>query len=226
MYLKVEGWKEPQEVEIDTQPDACPICHRGIQPISTRLSFITKSGLDIELELVFRCPRQDCGRFFIARYARSPYDSYGSKVSLSRCEPWSLRDFQFDNRIREISPDFAAIYNEAQKGEQMALLLACGPAYRKALEFLVKDYLIIHHPAEVETIKSMLLGSCIKKYVANEKIRAVAERAAWLGNDETHYLRKWGTKDLQDLKALITLTVQWILMEELTRAVLDEMPGD
>lgn len=40
----------------------------------------------------------------------------------------------------------------------------------------------------------------------------MAERATWLGNDETHYVRKWENKDLKDLKNLIDLTVYFISM--------------
>lgn len=32
----------------------------------------------------------------------------------------------------------------------------------------------------------------------------------WLGNDETHYVRRWEEKDLSDLKRLISMTVSWI----------------
>ena len=60
--------------------------------------------------------------------------------------------------------------------------------------------------------------------MTSDKVKQVAARAVWLGNDETHYLRKWEGKDLQDLKKLIALTVHWIEMEELTEAVMKDMP--
>ena len=62
----------------------------------------------------------------------------------------------------------------------------------------------------------MQLGKCISDYVASDRVKQVAARAVWLGNDETHYLRKWEGKDLEDLEILIELTVHWIQMEELT----------
>ncbi|MGH9690457.1 MAG: hypothetical protein ACRD4C_05105 [Candidatus Acidiferrales bacterium] len=62
------------------------------------------------------------------------------------------------------------------------------------------------------------------QYVKNEKVKAIAARAVWLGNDETHYTRKWEDKDLEDLKNLIQLTVHWIEMEKMTASVLKEMP--
>jgi hypothetical protein len=70
---------------------------------------------------------------------------------------------------------------------------------------------MIHHPssfsikthtADEEKIKRMELGNCIQTYMLNPIVRDTAERAGWLGNDETHYLRKWEEKDLQDLKDL------------------------
>ena len=38
----------------------------------------------------------------------------------------------------------------------------------------------------------------------------MAKRATWLGNDETHYYKKWPEKDISDLKILIQLTVNSI----------------
>jgi len=75
--------------------------------------------------------------------------------------------------------------------------------------------------AEVE---KTLLAPCIAKYVKNDQIKEIAKRAAWLGNDETHYVRKWEGKDLEDLKKLIALTIHWIEMEKLTADVIQDMP--
>lgn len=69
----------------------------------------------------------------------------------------------------------------------------CGVGYRKALEFLIKDYLISGESGEErkEAIKNKFLGNCIQYDVVNEQIKIVAQRAVWLGNDETHYTRIW-----------------------------------
>ena len=77
---------------------------------------------------------------------------------------------------------------------------------------------------DAEEIKKLQLGPCIDDFVANDKVKQVAKRAAWIGNDETHYVRKWADKDLEYLKALIQLTVNWIEMEETTKKILAEMP--
>ena len=96
--------------------------------------------------------------------------------------------------------------------------------YRKALEFLIKDYLIKQLGLEeVDQIRKMNISTCIQKYIQSEKIKEISQRAVWLGNDETHYERKWLNKDVNDLKDLINITVYWIMMEESTKAVLQEM---
>ena len=108
--------------------------------------------------------------------------------------------------------------------ESQGLLQICGVGYRKALEFLIKDYLIATKSSDPNKIKSMALGTCIENYVTEGNVKAVAERAVWLGNDETHYERKWVGKDLADLKTMIDLVVHWITVEYPTKSALESMP--
>ena len=97
--------------------------------------------------------------------------------------------------------------------------------YRKALEFLLKDYLISQEPGKKEEISSSFLGACLKKYIDDSRIKQCAARAVWLGNDETHYSRKWKDRDINDLKTLMELTLHWISMEFLTKKYKDGMPS-
>jgi hypothetical protein len=138
--------------------------------------------------------------------------------------PYEPPDVKFSDHIKQISPQFCETANQAQKAYGKRWHLIAGPGYRKALEFLIKDYLCLARPDDAEQIKKVQLGPCITNFVENEKVKATAARAVWLGNDETHYLRKWEDKDLEDLKTLIQLTVLWIEMEEMTASVLKEMP--
>ena len=59
----------------------------------------------------------------------------------------------------------------------------------------------------------MPMGQCIEKYIDHSRIKALAKRATWLGNDFAHYLKKHTDHDLKDLKELISLTMQWINLE-------------
>jgi hypothetical protein len=64
------------------------------------------------------------------------------KYHFQTCVPVELRSIGQSATISKVSPDFCAIYEEAFKAEQYSLLLVAGPGYRKALEFLIKDYII------------------------------------------------------------------------------------
>jgi hypothetical protein len=136
----------------------------------------------------------------------------------------SLKVIEFNVVIKELSQSFYEIYNQAFAAEQMGLDQVCGVGYRKALEFLIKDYLISLNPDKGDKIKNKFLGNCIKDDVTDTNIKIVAERAAWLGNDETHYVRKWDSKDVSHLKGLINLCLHWIEAEVNTKKILAEMP--
>lgn len=131
---------------------------------------------------------------------------------------------EFNNEVKNISSQFVIIYNQAYTAEQQNLLEICGVGYRKAIEYLIKDYTIKENPEKEDNIKRMQLSNVISTYVNDPKIKSVAKRATWLGNDETHYVRKWNGKDLRDLKVLIELTVHWIEMEILTKSFENDMP--
>ena len=46
--------------------------------------------------------------------------------------------------------------------------------------------------------------------IDNLQLKIVASRATWLGNDQTHYEQKYTDNDINDLKRLIKLSVNWI----------------
>jgi hypothetical protein len=217
IHVRTQGGNAEQ-VEINKLPDACPICHHAIEPIDQKLAHFRKTA-ELRIELLFRCPREKCQSFFVARYFM-----WMNVFALRNCVPLSPIENEFDESIKIISPDFCAIADQAMKAKREGWKLIAGPGYRKALEFLVKDYLCKLLPNDAKQIKSSHLGVCIAAYVTNERVKATAARAAWLGNDETHYVRKWEDKDLDDLKKLIALTVHWIQMEEMTESVIKEMP--
>ena len=89
----------------------------------------------------------------------------------------------------------------------------------------IKDYLINESHNDPASIREEPLGACINRYVESPKIKDCAKRAAWLGNDETHYYREWAEKDLVDLKRLLKLTLHWIEDECDTRRAVEDMPG-
>lgn len=207
----------------DKTPDSCPLCHFSITPIDWTIGVVTGQFM----ERVLQCPNAACQHLFLARYYFN-----GSHFDLKNCVPAEIRPPSKSETIKRISDDFCKIYDESYKAEAQGLKLVAGPGYRKALEFLIKDYVISQCPeteqekvaAHKTDVEKMQLGPCIANYVKSEQIKEIAKRAAWLGNDETHYVRKWESKDLDDLKKLISLTIHWIEIEKLTADVIQDMP--
>ena len=119
----------------------------------------------------------------------------------------------FSEDIAKLSPNFIKIYHQAEKAENMGLSEICGLGYRKALEFLIKDYGILFHPDDEEKIKNMALSPCINTYIDNPRIKTLATASAWIGNDETHYVRKHEDYNLEHLKIFISATVSFINSE-------------
>lgn len=203
----LEDYDIPVSVEL---PDACPICRRyGRQEVITSRII---SGESDSLQVVLLCPVDKCRNLFIATYKTNPYEE---KFELSTSAPHHLtKEKEFQESIRETSPRFYKIYNQAFQAEENNLDEICGPGYRKALEYLIKDYLA-NYKFKDDSVKSEIvsktsLGQCIESYINECRIQGCAKMAAWLGNDETHYSRKWAEKDLFDLKTLISMTVNWI----------------
>jgi hypothetical protein len=170
-----------------------------------------------------QCPRLECGHFFVARYVR--FGGGSSLFKLSTCIPLNIEDALCPTEVKTLSPSFYDIYNQAHKAEKSEFVLVAGPGYRKALEFLIKDYAISLQPTSADDIKKIELGPCIQKYMKNEMVRETAKRAVWLGNDETHYSRRWDDKDLQDLKNLLALVIVTIQSELLFEALKKDMPS-
>lgn len=189
-------------------PDSCPVCNMGID---ARIIFAhRKNDYSDIAQVVFQCPRDNCHSLFIG-YFTGNYTDYHFR----RAEPVIIEAPEFSDEIRSISESFVTIYSEAFEAEKRGLSQICGVGYRKALEFLIKDY-VIHNTSDDSTrdqIKSMWLTTVIKDHISSERIKSVAEKAAWLGNDETHYYRVFTDMNVDDLKTLIDLTVLWIEME-------------
>lgn len=193
----------------------CPFCHEGIE--TQPISYLRTS--DTTVEVFLKCKM--CKSSFVG-YSILRNNNIYHIVRLSKGNHEAT---EFNEEIKDISPLFVKIYGQAESAEHENLDEICGVGYRKALEFLIKDYLINKNSGQEAVIKSTSLGTCISTMIDNPRMKEVARRATWLGNDETHYFRKWEDKDLGDLKRLIQIAVSFISMELEADRYLEEM-GD
>ena len=212
------------QIVVDRYPHECPRCERGGKP---QLIRAVKADDDATyFHGVFLCPFENCSALYLGLYGFYPSSGFHLTDTCALHEYADPREF--GENIDKVSPGFQKIYNQAAKAEANGLTEICGPGYRRALEFLVKDFILNYELKDADEsrrseVLNAQLGKCIEDHISYEKIQSVAKRATWLGNDETHYVRKWDM-DVAALKSLIELTVSWIDVILNTAAVEAAMP--
>lgn len=204
------------------EPEECPICQHAIAPTELYLNSYKDNQNNYHLVGLYLC--KHCYQAFVAHYNAELYVSE-FRTELSYIAPKQYRKEGFDPAIESLSPQFTKIYNQANAAEIAGLDEIAGLGYRKAMEFLVKDFCIHKHPEESERIKSIPLSQCIKTYVDNPEIQTLAERSAWIGNDEAHYIRKQEGRDVSDMKSFIRAMVYFVGMVLITEDAASMAPA-
>lgn len=227
-------------VSRDREPNFCPHCAHKIAPEELDWTVTPSYGAARpELECTCKCTNQDCQHLFVATYrlevvvAQSDvqrlaqFAGTGKAIfRLASSYPRHIPKSAFSIELANLSSTFVEIYEQAEASEALGLGQVCGLGYRKAVEFLVKDYCLSRTPeGEHSSILSAPLAQCVSRFVDDSRIKDVANRAAWLGNDEAHYVRKWIDKDVSDLKLLIKLLCNWIESSILTEHYRSDMPS-
>lgn len=204
------------QVTIDRRPDMCPICHSRITP-NVMTGGIGGRIYDGNLTVVYICPNDTCREYFLGYYEKR-----SGQYSLLACRPKETSVPSLPAFVVNISTNYCDMYSECYRAEAAGLSQVAGFGYRKALEFLIKDYLVSHRPEDRLTIESTPLAGCIETYVGDANVRDVGRRAVWLGKG--HAQRSWADKDLRDLKTVLELVLRWIETEYLTAELLKTMP--
>ena len=191
-------------------PNQCPICNNSISP-GNKMEFVNN---DIKMVFIlFICPA--CGKGFVTHYELGNnsllYNGYSyNEARLTNSYPVIPAQHIFDDCIKNLSPEFCDIYNQAHSAECYGLKDISGMGYRKALEFLIKDYSIYRNQKDKAEIEKMNLSQVIDKYIDGDKLHTLAKASTWIGNDETHYIKKIENKDVNDLKRFISAVVAYI----------------
>ena len=191
-------------------PEYCPHCGKSISPEKIHISDSedSYSSGDARFVVTFRCSRSACKKYFAVEYIFTSTSELCSIAKYSYRPPIKVK---LPENIEKVSPVFVEIYSQATVAESEALNQIAGVGYRKAAEFLIKDYVISKNPSDEEHIKSIMLGQVIAEYLSDfPKIQALAKSVSWIGNDETHYVRRHNDKDIQDLKRFILSAAQFI----------------
>ena len=194
-------------------PSKCPVCNHAMKP-----HLLYAASWEQRIGVAFLCMM--CKNAFIAQYDEITQSSRAITNMLTRSllgsGPKIYRPLEalpteaFSDRITKLSAMFVEIYHQAEQAEYFGLKLIAGPGYRKALEFLIKDYACHINPSAAEAIQKKTLVSVIDGYLNNVRLKELAKRAVWIGNDETHYVRKFEDRDIEDMKLFMGVAVSWI----------------
>lgn len=189
--------------------EECPRCHFAVQPRMIDAHYVDEGQSDSygHLYMTFFCHK--CRRVFLADYRQVSTGPYYKYTGGYRLSPVTPNREKFTPQISALSPMFVSTYAQSQQAEADGLSEICGIGYRKALEYLVKDFLCHVDPDNEEAIKKEFLGISLKR-IDNPKIKTLAERSVWIGNDETHYVRKHEDLDVNDMKRFIIAMVRYV----------------
>lgn len=191
---------------IDLSPN-CPVCGVSLSPTVLYSALVEDDeyGYNNKAFVLNFCP--ECEECFISRHT---YDENVDLFELHSSAPLHFEGKLFSPNITNLSAEFVNIYNDALHAESLGMTSICGMGYRKALEFLVKDYAISNNPDSEELISTMPLAKCINEYITDDRLKTLAKASTWLGNDETHYVRKHSTYGIEELKLFINAFITFI----------------
>ncbi len=204
----------------------CSLCNFDILPVHiTSFFYLDREGKPQRNALysLFFCPH--CKQVMM-RKARIFEDRRNlAEYTGVTFHPHTPPCTRFSAAIATLSPQFVEIYHQSEAAEAAGLNEVCGIGYRKAIEFLVKDYCYSVDPEHVENIRSEFLGQTLNRIQEN-RIRTLAQGAVWLGNDETHYVRKNEDRDITDMKRFIAALVHFLDSEFAFQEALGFVNGD
>jgi hypothetical protein len=194
----------PDEIDstVCDVPDECPVCHYAIDPRFIAYHPEYPNGLySSRFQVVFACPRGECGHVFVAYYKQVDSTQY-----LDRCLPMVPKEPDVPVLVASISERFVEVYKQAEAAHSYQLDEVAGGGYRKALEVLVKDFLVVGNGRSEESVIKMTLADAVKA-LPDEVVKNLAHFTKLLGNDETHYYRKWADRDIEDVKTYLIATI-------------------
>lgn len=193
--------------------DQCLQCKKEVisEPITCYTCDSSLSSA-INVGILLFCPH--CRHFYVREYSATKISDYSFDYTCSKeiTKPYDIIvNIHIPENINNISKEFIELYKQSAKAEEIGLDKICGPGYRKSLEFLIKDYAIHINPDKENEIKKAKLGQVIENYYESmPQLQSLSKMATYIGNDETHYIRKWNDQDIKSMKAFIMSAVSLI----------------
>lgn len=195
-------------------PNNCPHCGNIMSPsIITTYTDSKKTDSGGTIVVLLQCTFDNCFKYYCLEYNYHYTFQLGHLVDSEPIKYSYMPPVKnnLPTNIDKISTSFSAIYKQALTAEKIGLNQISGIGYRKALEFLIKDYAILKFPTEKEDIEKNFLGKVIAEKLSDfPKIQKLAKAANWIGTDATHFVQKYKDSDLETMKLFIQSSAQFI----------------
>lgn len=124
---------------------------------------------------------------------------------------------QLPKSLKKISSRFVELYQQSFDAEQNSYFELAGSGYRNAIEVLIKDFAIQELKVSEKNVCKKTLSQAIEAYLPNINASISADVMRVLGNDYTHYERKYENVDFQILKRYLQIFINSIDCEYLIR---------
>lgn len=205
---------------VTKQPSLCPFCKRVFSPIAIGetegVIFTDKTKTTF---LIFQC--QHCKKIGVgeyehidtASYGRPIYQPIGSDYFFPK-ETFAPKDF--DKAVKDNFPEFVSAYHQAEKAQQIGCEDLAGMGYRKAAEILIKDFAILSNPHADNKIQKLGVSDVINQFFSFDRDFWKMAQGVWtLGNDYSHYKKKYEDKDISFLKKVLDLLCAEVIKKSL-----------
>lgn len=193
-------WYTVEEVSV------CPHCGQSVfAEMVDNKTFDYEKDSDY-VAITYKCPDPKCSKIYISLHLSNNIDK---KLNLIYIYPTKLPK-TLDPLLQEMSPRFIESYRQANIAENHNCFDLAGAGYRNAIEILIKDYAIIELNEDPTTVAKKRLHTCIKDYLGDVDLTRCADVVRILGNDNTHYERKYEELDFNILKTYMDIFIQLI----------------
>ena len=187
--------------------NVCPHCHHSLK---LEVLNVVKSPELNQCGVVLYCRR--CKRLSFVDLVLVGKALGNSETKLRALYP-NPAELEIPPEMKLYYPKFFEIYRQAHRAEEDNLQEVVGMAYRKALENLVKIYVAETTSLPAQTIENESLGKSISR-IEYPRVKALAKVASWIGNDETHTVKKNPELTVADMKNFIVALCHLILAEK------------
>lgn len=191
-------------------PKICPYCNEKAIPILVHQTSIPNQA-DLNVAIAFTLQCIICGKFYLAQYRVTRNNTRYANIELIPADFKPKLNVNIPENIRLTSPKFVEIYEQSLYAEKYELSHLIGIGFRKATEFLLKDYAInLNHDDKDRIVKMPLMQVITEFFEQQPELLVLAKATTWLGNDETHYNKIHTDKDLSDLKKFLHVLISTI----------------